>query len=152
MPYEPAVVTLDGVVGTQRWYGFPNFGRWRPEHDMIETVPFLYLNHSIRVTVDTFIKSNVWKLELETYGLPGLTRLLMRSSGRRVRVVGSLSDADLPSDRTPVVFRVRSVTFLPGRSQANPGAARGVGDRVLNGRRVYDHDPELPPSHWPVDN
>jgi hypothetical protein len=116
---------------------------------MIDTVPFLYLRRPISVVDPGDSYSNIWKLQLQGDDEPRLMRLLMRSTGRRVRIVGALFAAVTPFDRTPLTLSVRKVMVLPGLRQENPGARRGVGNRVLNARRLSG-DPEEPASRQSI--
>jgi hypothetical protein len=129
-PYEPTTVTLQGVVGSQRWYGAPNYDGYDHRHDTVDTITLLFLDRPISVAgtpgrTDGY--SNLWTLQLDGDAICRLRHL----TGRRVRLVGSLFEAIDAEQRTPVFLVVRRFTVLPGRRQSDPGRL-GAGRRVLS--------------------
>jgi hypothetical protein len=123
--YDPAVVTLVGRLGKQRWYGPPGYGE-DPKHDRVETYLLLYLDRPISVaaTPDEDAHSDVSPVQLAAMNLQKLFLLV----GHRVRLRGTLFEGFTGHHVTPVLLWVEHSTVLSGARRPNPG---GPDNRVL---------------------
>jgi len=112
LTYEPTVVDLTGQLGSELHYGPPNYGE-DPDHDAKVEVLVLTLTSPVAVRGDVSgplnrrTVENIKKVQLIFGTAKTPDRTLM---GERVRVRGTLSEAESGHHYTDVVLSVRGIS------------------------------------------
>jgi Domain of unknown function (DUF4431) len=109
LPYEPAEVTLVGVVKFQTFAGPPNYESIA-SGDRTEQAALLELGEPICVRSNAPDVINVPRDSITTVQLVVMPRSpVSLTEGRKVAVVGTLFGAITAHHRTPVLLQVRTV-------------------------------------------
>ena len=118
LQYEPAIVTVTGVLVVKQAYGPPNYGE-NPATDSTERYVVLVLDESTCVDanpsneLDDVEERDVRAIQLVTSD--GVDGFLLN---KRVAVSGTLFHAHTGHHRTPVLIRVKTIALSrqPGRA------------------------------------